>query len=231
MAPFYDCIVIDDILKTDFYKYHSIDFIKEYGIYLNHGEYIKSNYYNESTIRIIQLNFNPSVKKKLFDLILHFYAGISSLFIKDYFNEFSFNAHLMRHPLLSDEVLLEIMRSKEYTGIIGMAAFNEETIMKMYDASLVRLKSILLLQKVSENFILKYINDFSEREFNILSSSQILSENFILEHGDKLNWNDLIQYQHISTKIHEKYLNEIHKALSSNRKQPKCSNLQKRDIY
>ena len=64
----------------------------------------------------------------------------------------------------------------------------------------------LKLQKLSESFIEKYIDNVNWRHISIY---QKLSEDFIEKHCDEVNWNCISRYQTLSEEFIEKYIDKV----------------------
>lgn len=230
MKIFNYCLTIDHITKNNYYHMHNRSFIKEYGIFLNRKEYISSGLYDESIIRLSFDTFKNN--RNALNLLLSNSTPLSPSFIKDYFGEFILNAALVNHPLLTDEAILELNCYKGvHNRLLPIKKFDENMLKIMYDRNLIFMIDLLAFQKVSDSFIRMYTSDFDKGEWDVLSSHQLLTNEFIMEFGHQLNWRDVIVYQTISIDVHMKYITEINNALHDNTKPPKNVNIQRKVMY
>lgn len=68
---------------------------------------------------------------------------------------------------------------------------------------------ILRYQKISEDFIIKYIDDVSSTGWTYISQYQILSESFIKKYKEYLNITYILKYQNISVDLKKELSKEL----------------------
>jgi uncharacterized C2H2 Zn-finger protein len=71
-------------------------------------------------------------------------------------------------------------------------------------------RKIYLLDIIPEAELESYIDYFNKGHWYYISRWQILSEEFIEKHSDKVDWYQIYRYQKLSEKFIRKHINKAH---------------------
>ena len=94
----------------------------------------------------------------------------------------------------------------DYNVILSSYKFNENTLEKYF---LKHIAVILMYQNVSEKFLTKHKNIFTNNDWKTISKHIRLSEEFMIKFNNNLDFKHLIRYQTLSMKFINRYIKKI----------------------
>jgi len=136
---------------------------------------------------------------------------LSEKFMEKYMDKLMNKSLILKHKNISEEFIQKNIKNFSINDLIYYKKLNQSFINK--NIELIKEEECMIhlikKQRLSEEFINKYNNEFDQSEWNELMLNQKLSEDFIEKNHSKINWLSLSKNVVIDEKIIEKYKDEL----------------------
>ncbi len=127
---------------------------------------------------------------------------------EDFIEEFSEDINwydVSKYQKLSDKFILKFSDKVVWYYIVKFQKLSESLIEHLIDCGHISLGDVIRYQNVSEDFLRK---NFDKIDFNI-GTYRAISENFMREFADELNWDSISSYQKLSESFIEEFASRV----------------------